>query len=35
MNAWIWAYAVIMRELGEIIGIVDEGFLAGVFSGLG
>jgi hypothetical protein len=30
-NAWVWTYAVIMREEGEIIGRVDEGFLR-VFS---
>ena len=24
-----------MRELGKIIGIIDEGFLVGVFIGLG
>jgi hypothetical protein len=34
-NAWIWSYAVIMREEGEIIcGSVEE-VLASVFSGLG
>ncbi len=31
MSAWIWTYGVIMREEGEIICKVDEGFLR-VFS---
>jgi hypothetical protein len=35
MSVWIWTYGVIMREEGEIICKVDEGFFAGVFSGLG
>ena len=34
-TAWIWTYALIMREEGETIGKVDEEFFASVFSGLG
>jgi hypothetical protein len=34
-NAWIWIHAVIMREEGETIGKVGEGFFAIVLSGLG
>jgi hypothetical protein len=34
-NAWIWTYVVIMREVGKIIGKVNEEFFASVFSGLG
>jgi hypothetical protein len=34
-NAWIWTYAVIMREEGKMIGKPGEEFFASVFSGLG
>ena len=34
-NAWIWTYAVIMREEGETIGKVGEDFFTSVFCGLG
>ena len=34
-NAWIWTYAVIMREEGKVICKPGEEFFASVFSGLG
>jgi len=34
-KAWIWSYAVIMREEGIIICKAGEEFFASVFSGLG
>jgi hypothetical protein len=33
-NAWIWTYAVIMREEGKLICKLGEKFFASVFSGL-
>jgi hypothetical protein len=35
MNAWIWSYAVIMREGGIFICRSVQEFFASVFSGLG
>ena len=34
-NAWIWTYAVIMREEGKLICKSSEEFFASVFSELG